>query len=80
MSKLGLLKDSDFKVMHNRILPAGADDINEVKRFNAAIDADVEFLAKLRIMDYSLFLIVLEVPPQFALLMAEQSANNALRG
>jgi len=67
MSKLGLLKDSDFKVMHDRKLPVSVDDFFEVQRFNDTIVADVKFLESLRIMDYSLFLIVLEVPPQYAL-------------
>jgi hypothetical protein len=74
MSKLGLLKDSDFKVMHDRKLPVGVDDLAEVERFIETIIADVRFLEGLRIMDYSLFLIVLEVPPQYALQMAEQSS------
>ena len=30
MSKLGLLKDSDFKCMHDRKLPVSADDMHEV--------------------------------------------------
>jgi hypothetical protein len=77
MSKLGLLKDSDFKVMHDRKLPVGVDDLPEVERFIEKIIADVRFLEGLRIMDYSLFLIVLEVPPQFAIQMADQSAYNA---
>ena len=75
MSKLGLLKDSDFKVMHDRKLPVGVDDLMEVERFINTIIADVRFLEGLRIMDYSLFLIVLEVPPQFAMQMAEESNN-----
>ena len=62
MSKLGLLKDSDFKVMHDRKLPVSADDMHEVNRFIETIKADVKFLEGLRIMDYSLFLIVLEMP------------------
>jgi hypothetical protein len=63
MQKLGLLKDSDFKCMHDRKLPVSGDDIEEVTRFSNTIVADVKFLESLRIMDYSLFLIVLEVPP-----------------
>ncbi len=70
MAKLGLLKDSDFKIMHDRKLPVGIDDIPEVERFIEKIKADVKFLENLRIMDYSLFLIVLEVPPQIALNLA----------
>lgn len=65
MSKLGLLKDSDFKVMHDRKLPVGTEDLIEVQRFIDTITADVRFLEGLRIMDYSLFLIVLEMPPSF---------------
>ncbi len=69
MSKLGLLKDSDFKVMHDRWLPIGIDDLPEVERFEEKIKADVRFLESLRIMDYSLFLIILETPPQHALFL-----------
>jgi len=67
MSKLGLLKDSDFKVMHDRKLPVHAGGIGEVQRFIETIEADVNFLEGLRIMDYSLFLIVLEMPESFVL-------------
>ena len=62
MSKLGLLKDSDFKCMHDRRLPVQAGDLLVVEKFIENIVADVRFLEGLRIMDYSLFLIVLEVP------------------
>lgn len=65
MSKLGLLKDSDFKCMHDRKLPVQAEDMGEVQRFIDTIVADVKFLEGLRIMDYSLFLIVLEMPQSF---------------
>ena len=63
MSKLGLLKDSDFKLIHDRKLPVSADDYNEGLRFEETVLADVKFLENLRIMDYSLFLIILEMPP-----------------
>lgn len=62
LSKLGLLKDSDFKCMHDRKLPVTGDDFEEVSRFVKTIEADVRFLERLRIMDYSLFLIILEMP------------------
>lgn len=62
MSKLGLLKDSDFKCMHDRKLPVSFDDFEMVEEFIKTIESDVRFLESLRIMDYSLFLIVLEVP------------------
>jgi len=62
MSKLGLLKDSDFKCMHDRKLPVTFDDLETVEEFIRIIESDVRFLEGLRIMDYSLFLIVLEVP------------------
>lgn len=63
MSKLGLLKDSDFKLIHDRKLPVSADDYFEGLRFEETVTADVKFLENLRIMDYSLFLIILEMPP-----------------
>jgi len=62
MSKLGLLKDSDFKCLHNRRLPVTAEDMGTVESFIKTIELDIRFLESLRIMDYSLFLIVLEVP------------------
>lgn len=62
MSKLGLLKDSDFKCMHDRKLPVTFDDLETVEEFIRIIESDVRFLESLKIMDYSLFLIVLEVP------------------
>ena len=62
MSKLGLLKDSDFKAMHDRKLPVTFEDFQTVEEFIKIIEQDVKFLESLRIMDYSLFLIVLEVP------------------
>lgn len=62
MSKLGLLKDSDFKCMHDRKLPVTFDDLDTVEEFVRIIESDVRFLEGLRIMDYSLFLIILEVP------------------
>jgi hypothetical protein len=73
MSKLGLLKDSDFKVMHDRKLPVYAGGIGEVQRFIETIEADVNFLEGLRIMDYSLFLIILEMPESFVL--AQQACD-----
>jgi hypothetical protein len=63
MSKLGLLKDSDFKLIHDRKLPVSADDYFEGIRFEETVKEDVKFLENLRIMDYSLFLIILEMPP-----------------
>ena len=62
MSKLGLLKDSDFKCMHDRKLPVTYEDMETVEEFIRIVESDVRFLEGLRIMDYSLFLIVLEVP------------------
>lgn len=62
MGKLGLLKDSDFKCMHDRKLPVTFDDMETVEDFIRIVEADVRFLEGLKIMDYSLFLIVLEVP------------------
>ena len=62
MGKLGLLKDSDFKCMHDRKLPVGRENAEIIKEFSRAVERDVRFLEGLRIMDYSLFLIVLKVP------------------
>ncbi len=62
MSKLGLLKDSDFKCLHDRRLPVTIEDMATVESFLKTIELDIRFLENLRIMDYSLFLIVLEVP------------------
>lgn len=62
MSKLGLLKDSDFKCMHDRKLPVATDSSDTVGEFLQTIEKDVRFLESLKIMDYSLFLIILQVP------------------
>lgn len=62
MAKLGLLKDSDFKQMHDRKLPVCAENGDSVSEFVQTIEKDVRFLESLRIMDYSLFLIILQVP------------------
>ena len=59
MAKLGLLKDSDFKQMHDRKLPVISDNMDLVNEFIQTIEKDVRFLESLRIMDYSLFLIIL---------------------
>jgi hypothetical protein len=59
MSKLGLLKDSDFKCMHDRKLPVTPENSDTVVEFLQTIERDVKFLEGLRIMDYSLFLIIL---------------------
>lgn len=59
MGKLGLLKDSDFKCMHDRKLPVAQDNADTVVEFLQTIERDVKFLEGLRIMDYSLFLIIL---------------------
>jgi hypothetical protein len=62
MSKLGLMKDSDFKCMHDRELPVSIDYSDIVAEFISTIEKDVRFLESLRIMDYSLFVIILQVP------------------
>lgn len=62
MSKLGLMKDSDFKCMHDRKLPIAWDNQDTLMEFIHTIEKDVRFLESLRIMDYSLFLIILQVP------------------
>ena len=74
MSKLGLLKDSDFKLIHDRKLPVSADDYFEGLRFEETVKEDVKFLENLRIMDYSLFLIILEMPP--SAIPTNLNANN----
>lgn len=48
--------------MHDRKLPVTSDDYETVEEFIRVVESDVRFLESLRIMDYSLFLIVLEVP------------------
>ena len=71
MSKLGLLKDSDFKQMHDSKLPVAVDNADLINEFAQTIEKDVRFLESLRIMDYSLFLIVLQVPER----MVDQTFN-----
>ena len=75
MSKLGLLKDSDFKAMHDRKLPVTFEDFETVEEFCKIVEKDVKFLEGLRIMDYSLFLIVLEVPRPQEENKGEEGAN-----
>ena len=62
MSKLGLLKDSDFKLMHNRVLPTAIEQEDKLIEFSSVIEKDIRFLEGLKIMDYSLFLIVIQLP------------------
>jgi len=62
LSKLGLLKDSDFKILHDRKLPVTIEDVGTVEDFLRTIELDIRFLESLRIMDYSLFLVIMEVP------------------
>lgn len=50
--------------MHDRKLPVSSDNMDLVNEFIQTIEKDVRFLESLRIMDYSLFLIVLQVPKQ----------------
>jgi hypothetical protein len=38
MSKLGLLKDSDFKCMHDRKLPVTFDDFETLEEFITTIE------------------------------------------
>lgn len=48
--------------MHNRKLPVTHEDLPTFEEFIKMIELDVKFLEGLRIMDYSLFLIIIEVP------------------
>ena len=64
MSKLGLLKDSDFKKMHDGKLPVAQEQTDYVQEFVSTIEADVKFLESLYVMDYSLFVIIVKLPPE----------------
>lgn len=48
--------------MHDRKLPVATDNRDTVSEFLQTIEKDVRFLEGLKIMDYSLFLIILQVP------------------
>ena len=75
MSKLGLLKDSDFRQMHDSRLPVAAECADMVQEFISAIEKDVRFLQSLRIMDYSLFLIILQVPKSDSAASGESNSS-----
>jgi len=45
--------------MHNRVLPIGEEQEDMLLEFASIVEKDVRFLEGLKIMDYSLFLIVI---------------------
>lgn len=62
LNKVSFLKDSDFKCLHDRRLPLALEEIKTLEVFQSTIGADIRFLESLRIMDYSLLLVVVELP------------------
>jgi hypothetical protein len=61
LKKLGLLKDEDFMRIHKALF-VDMDCKMEVEMLLSSIAKDVKFLTELNIMDYSLFLVILQAP------------------
>lgn len=61
LKKLGLLKDEDFLRIHKALF-VNADCKMEVEMLNQSLAKDVKFLTELDIMDYSLFVVILQAP------------------
>ena len=61
MKKLGLLKDEDFLRMHKSLF-INADSKMELEMMYSSLDKDAKFLTDLNIMDYSLFIVVIQAP------------------
>ena len=61
LKKLGLLKDEDFMKIHGALF-VDMDCKMEVEMLNASLGKDVQFLTDLNIMDYSLFIVILQAP------------------
>jgi len=61
LKKLGLLKDEDFLRMHKCLL-VNVDCKMEVEMLNASLEKDAKFLTALNIMDYSLFVVIIQAP------------------
>ena len=72
LKKLGLLKDEDFMHLH-KCLCIDADSEMEVEMMNASIEKDVKFLHDLNIMDYSLFVVIIEAPEKDPLMRSSKS-------
>jgi hypothetical protein len=61
LKKLGLLKDEDFLRIHKALF-VDMDCKMEVEMLNSSLGKDVKFLTDLNIMDYSLFVVILQAP------------------
>jgi hypothetical protein len=61
LKKLGLLKDEDFLRIHKALF-VNMDCKMEVEMLLSSLAKDVKFLTELNIMDYSLFVVILQAP------------------
>ncbi len=66
MGKLKFLKDLDFEQMHNKKLPVTTSQADAIQEFTNLVEKDVRFLESHRIMDYSLFLVIIQLPERRA--------------
>jgi len=62
LNKVKLLKDQDFKLMHNKQLPVHNFQASSIQELQQIIRKDVKLLSGMNIMDYSLFLVVVSLP------------------
>lgn len=74
LKKLGLLKDEDFLKLH-KYLFVDMDSEMEVEMMNASIAKDVKFLTDLKIMDYSLFVVIVQAPDNDPFMRNSSSTN-----
>ena len=61
LKKLGLLKDEDFLRLHKSLF-IDADSKMELEMMYSSLDKDAKFLTDLNIMDYSLFIVIIQSP------------------
>lgn len=61
LKKLGLLKDEDFLRIHKSLF-VNADSKMELEMMYTSLQKDAQFLTSLNIMDYSLFVVIVQAP------------------
>ncbi len=52
--------------MHNKKLPVTTSQADAIQEFTNLVEKDVRFLESHRIMDYSLFLVIIQLPERRA--------------
>jgi len=75
LKKLGLLKDEDFTRLHKALF-VNMDCKMEVEMLNSSLGKDVKFLTDLNIMDYSLFVVILQAPNVDPILRGSNNTTN----